>query len=178
MTDVDHTGHHHDYNVPSHAESASEPVEFDREIQYHQLVLMGVSLLVVALLSGVLVFFMLRSLVRWRDQAETTPIVKAAPEEMTGPKLLARPPQELETVRAAEKQQLESYGWVDQQGGVARIPIARAIDIAAEKGLPGAAPAAPSTTGAAAAAPAPGAAPATAPAPAPAHAPAPGGHAG
>jgi hypothetical protein len=137
MTDVDHTGHQHDYNVPSHAESASEQVEFDREIQYHQLVAMGIGLLVVALLSGVLVFYMLRGLIRWRDQQDgPPPVVTSAPTEMTAPKLLARPPLELQTLRDAENEQLDSYGWVDQKQGVARIPVARAIDIAAEKGLP------------------------------------------
>ncbi len=31
---------------------------------------------------------------------------------------------------------LSSYGWVDQKAGIARIPIARAIDIVAAQGLP------------------------------------------
>lgn len=31
---------------------------------------------------------------------------------------------------------LNSYGWVDQKAGIARIPIARAIDIVAAQGLP------------------------------------------
>lgn len=31
---------------------------------------------------------------------------------------------------------LNSYGWVDQKNGIARIPISRAIDIIAAQGLP------------------------------------------
>jgi hypothetical protein len=42
----------------------------------------------------------------------------------------------LQAVRAAENQMLNSYGWVDQQKGIIRIPIARAMDLVARKGLP------------------------------------------
>ena len=39
-------------------------------------------------------------------------------------------------MRAAEEQVLTTYGWVDQQKGVVRVPIDRAIDLLAQKGLP------------------------------------------
>jgi hypothetical protein len=32
--------------------------------------------------------------------------------------------------------QLNSYGWIDQQAGVAHIPIERAMDLVVERGLP------------------------------------------
>ncbi len=35
-----------------------------------------------------------------------------------------------------QEDQLNSYGWVDQQAGVAHIPIERAMDLVAERGLP------------------------------------------
>ena len=35
-----------------------------------------------------------------------------------------------------EKAVLESYAWVDRSAGLARIPIDRAMEIAASKGLP------------------------------------------
>lgn len=35
-----------------------------------------------------------------------------------------------------EEKVLNSYGWVDQKAGIARIPISRAIDIIAAQGLP------------------------------------------
>jgi hypothetical protein len=31
---------------------------------------------------------------------------------------------------------LQSYGWIDQQKGVVRIPIERAMELTAERGLP------------------------------------------
>jgi hypothetical protein len=168
---------------PAHAHELpyappAEEVEFDREIQFHQLVWMGVGLLVIALISAVLVFFMLRGFVSWRAATAGPPSLVAPPGESSAPKLLARPERDLAEVRAAEKEQLESYGWVNQAGGVAHIPIERAIDIVAAKGLP------PATAPAAGAPPAaaPGATPAASPAPpaasgaAPAPAPTGGAH--
>jgi hypothetical protein len=180
MTKRDQTGYEHDYDVPSHAEAAHEQVEFDREIQYRQLIWMGVVLLVTALVSGVLVFFLLKGFIHDEDKKEgaIAPPIAIGPTEMSAPKLLARPAAELQRVHDAEAEQLDSYGWVDAQGGIARIPIERAIDIAAAKGAvpdvgaglaapapppaaPGsAAPAAGAATGAPAASPAPSASPA------------------
>jgi hypothetical protein len=38
--------------------------------------------------------------------------------------------------RLSEEQRLQSYGWVDQNAGIIRIPIDRAMDLIAERGLP------------------------------------------
>ena len=39
-------------------------------------------------------------------------------------------------MRAAEDKILNGYGWVDQAHGVVRVPIDRAIDMLAQRGLP------------------------------------------
>jgi len=52
------------------------------------------------------------------------------------PRLEETPVQDLKKFRAAEDQVLNSYGWVDQGKGVVRIPIERAIDLLAQRGLP------------------------------------------
>lgn len=54
------------------------------------------------------------------------------------------PPPRLETAegadyaayQAAEQQRLSSYAWVDRQAGRVSIPIARAMDLVAQRGLP------------------------------------------
>lgn len=43
---------------------------------------------------------------------------------------------EIKDFRLAEEKTLNSYGWVDEQAGVARIPIERAMEIIAQRGLP------------------------------------------
>jgi hypothetical protein len=52
------------------------------------------------------------------------------------PRLQAAPITDLKDMRAAEEQILKGYGWVDQAHGVVRIPIDRAIDLLAQRGLP------------------------------------------
>ena len=46
------------------------------------------------------------------------------------------PLDEMGRVRKETSEKLNSYGWVDKPGGVARIPIDRAKEMLAEKGLP------------------------------------------
>ena len=46
------------------------------------------------------------------------------------------PAQELQQWRAAEEESLRSYGWVNKEAGIVRIPIARAMELLAERGLP------------------------------------------
>ena len=52
------------------------------------------------------------------------------------PRLQTYPFDDIKELRKEENKILEHYAWVDQNGGVVRIPIERAIDVLAEKGLP------------------------------------------
>ena len=62
---------------------------------------------------------------------------RAAPPE---PRLQTDAPADLNDFRAEEKGELESYGWMDRQKGVVRIPVERAMALLLERGLPGAEP--------------------------------------
>ena len=52
------------------------------------------------------------------------------------PRLEVTPITDLEAMRAAEDQVLNSYAWIDKAHGVVRIPIDLAIDLLAQRGLP------------------------------------------
>ena len=52
------------------------------------------------------------------------------------PKLQVRPTLDLQTFRAQEDAELNRYGWVDKTSGIVRIPIARAMDLLLQEGLP------------------------------------------
>jgi hypothetical protein len=52
------------------------------------------------------------------------------------PRLQVNPAQELREMRRAEEALLTSYGWVDQEAGLVRIPIARAMEMLVASGLP------------------------------------------
>jgi len=43
---------------------------------------------------------------------------------------------QLNSIRLAEEQKLNSYGWVDEKAGTVRIPIERAMELLAQRGLP------------------------------------------
>jgi hypothetical protein len=52
------------------------------------------------------------------------------------PQLQPDPVADLNKFRAAVDERLNTYGWVEQKGGVLHIPIERAIDVVAQQGLP------------------------------------------
>jgi hypothetical protein len=71
-----------------------------------------------------------------RARLEVTPSpVFEARQLPPEPRLEVSPQQDLRQMRAAEMALLHSYGWVDRQAGIVRIPIERAIDILAARGL-------------------------------------------
>lgn len=53
-----------------------------------------------------------------------------------GPRLQAEPAEDLATYLAREKALLESYAWVDEEAGIARIPIEQAMQLLAQRGWP------------------------------------------
>lgn len=85
------------------------------------------------------------------EQAEDSrPAMMIAPNDMqsmgrvpAGPKLLTNEPMALRAYRDAQASRLHSYGWVDRAGSVVHLPIARAIELTVERGLPVAAEPAP-----------------------------------
>jgi hypothetical protein len=52
------------------------------------------------------------------------------------PRLSVDPGAELQSLRAEEDQALKTYGWIDPDRGLVRVPIDRVIDLLAQKGLP------------------------------------------
>ena len=48
------------------------------------------------------------------------------------PRIQVNPDRDIEELRASERAQLESYGWVDRTAGIAHIPIERAMSLVAE----------------------------------------------
>ena len=52
------------------------------------------------------------------------------------PRLEEQPAAELANLRRAEDRRLSSYGWIDRQQRVVHVPVERAIEILAERGLP------------------------------------------
>ena len=56
------------------------------------------------------------------------------------PRLQVQPRNELREFCAGQTETVNSYAWIDQRMGVARIPVTRAMDLLAERGLPSRSP--------------------------------------
>jgi hypothetical protein len=52
------------------------------------------------------------------------------------PRLQTNPREDLGELRAREDERLQTYGWVDKNAGVVRIPIDAAMKLILERGLP------------------------------------------
>src|SRR6185503_14862004 len=95
----------------------------------------GIALVLVCLTSLALLFAMFRF---YSDRLHARPGAAVADPAnvFPQPRLQQTPVRDLDAVRATEDQTLTTYGWVDQQKGIVRIPIDRAIDLLAARGLP------------------------------------------
>lgn len=95
--------------------------------------------LVVLLLAGI---FLMKALFGFlsaehkRTDAPPSPLASELPTEPPLPRLQKTPVQDLTKLREEEKTALGNYGWVEQNAGVVRIPIDRAVDLVLERGLP------------------------------------------
>ncbi len=101
----------------------------------------------------VLFFFILRGMYAYLDayqkahQPPQSSLVKTtkadtrmvAPEDITKfpqPRLERNERLEINDFRLEEEKKLNSYGWVDEKTGVVHIPIERAMQLVAQRGLP------------------------------------------
>ena len=83
----------------------------------------------IGLLFGLLKFFQSREETSVANTVEPT---KMFPQ----PQLQKTPIPDLKSIRAEEDKLLNGYAWVDQPKGVVRIPVDRAIEVLAQRGLP------------------------------------------
>lgn len=78
---------------------------------------------------------------RWLEQrqapeARRNEPAPASDELAPQPRLQANPNRDYVEFAAQQEQLLNSYGWVDREQNIVRIPIAQAIDRAVKEGLP------------------------------------------
>ncbi len=141
-----------------HAAPAGAPERYDEELGVKGIVTFGVVIALVVAASFV-GMWQLSKLLKAREVArdpEPSPVVEARqPRPRPRAALQAAPNADMAVQRAEEEKALTSYGWVDEGAGIARIPVARAIELVAERGLPEV-PAAAAAPAAPASAPAPG----------------------
>jgi hypothetical protein len=99
--------------------------------------LFGIALTAVIVAAAVITTLLIHFKAAEQSRQET-PIPRLAGEREATPepRLQLDGNKELRQMRAAEDAALNSYGWVDRSSGSVRIPIERAMEILAKKGLP------------------------------------------
>jgi len=102
--------------------------------------------------AGILVYFVLWGLYHYLDayqrnhqppqnplvqsEADTRNVPPQAIQKFPQPRLEKNERVEINDFLLKEEQTLNSYGWVDQKDGVVRLPIDRAMQLIAQRGLP------------------------------------------
>lgn len=121
--------------------------------------------LISLVVTGILIYYLLWGMFHYLDaynrqherpvspmvvpEEETRTAGRAQIQQFPEPRLEEDERTELNDFRYREEEQLNSYGWVDQSAGIVHIPITRAMQLIAQRGLPttpqaGAEPAPPS----------------------------------
>ena len=106
------------------------------DVRLRPILMLG-AVLVVGAVIGHLVLWGLFSFVTGRlAQVDPPPPPLARTDQPPpAPRLQVSPRADWREMVAAHNQMLNSYGWVDQERGIARIPIERAMDLVLERGL-------------------------------------------
>lgn len=118
--------------MPETKPPAAEP----RDASPRAIVWFGAGLMLTLVVAFAVVHFFEKAL--RRDVPITTPAPTAA---FGSPPLQTVASEDLARFRGEQARKLHSYGWVDRRKGIIRIPIERAMDLIAERGLPARAPA-------------------------------------
>jgi hypothetical protein len=111
-----------------------------RDINVFQVSAFGIGLLLSCIVTVFAMWVMFRFLYHREDEKNASnpaaAMMSQRPALPPEPRLQAEPKIELKDLRADEDAILSSYGWIDPDKGIVRIPIDQAIDIVAQKGLP------------------------------------------
>lgn len=108
--------------------------------------------LISLVIVGILVYYLLWGMFHFLDaynrqherpvspmvipEEETRTVAKGQIQQFPEPRLEEDERTELNDFRYKEEEHLNSYGWVDQSAGIVHIPITRAMDLIAQRGLP------------------------------------------
>src|SRR5215831_1692976 len=127
----------HDTSEPDPAIARS------RDVNVRGVLLFGLWLLVGSIAAMAAMFGLFRLLERRQERTDkllppqvAVSLQRTPPEPRLEPDPLAL----RRELRAEEDARLTSYGWVDRSSGVVRIPIARAMELLLERGVPGGKP--------------------------------------
>ncbi len=131
--------HHGDAHLYDDAFVHNEDVAHEHsDVNVRQLLLYTAGLTITCVVCAVIVLGLFTVFERQaaKNDPQLSPLAVPAGQLPPGPRLVTNEPAVLEKQRAIEAETLDTYGWVDQPGGVARVPIADAKKRLLHNGLP------------------------------------------
>jgi hypothetical protein len=114
-------------------------VHEESDVNVGAIIRFGIGLLLVGAVVHVFLWWLVGTYDRQHERAQTQVYPLAAGQQdrlPPFPRLQDNPQRELQELRAKQKALLEGYGWVNEEAGVARIPIEDAMKMVVERGLP------------------------------------------
>jgi len=124
----------HPVNTEHHATPSPNGAGHEqREVDVRFIVVSLITLLIGAFLCCLLVIGIFRYFHNEYLPPQATELAPQLPPE---PRVEEKPYLQLQNLRMLEDHVLSTYAWVDQSQGTVRIPVDRAIDMVAQKGLP------------------------------------------
>ena len=113
-------------------------VPVDADVNIRAVFGFGIALFVVAAVIHLLVWVLFGFFAgETATSTAAPPAITAAPDRVPPePRLQTNPREDLRELRAHEDEVLNSYGWVDKNAGVARIPIDEAMKLTLQRGFP------------------------------------------
>ena len=126
-------------NTPANQLPVHPEVQYEHtDVNSRQVIYLGAGVLVGAWIFVVLLYYFLTFLVPYRAAAGPPPPARAAGRTLVPPepRIQPSPAADLRQFRASENAQLNSYGWVDRPHGIVSIPIDKAIELTAQRGIP------------------------------------------
>jgi len=122
-------------------EAAASPQSHheERDVNIRAILAFGAGLIAVAIVIHVLVWLLFMYF-NAREAAQPPAEYPLATEQKRRlppePRLQTNPREDLRELRAGEDELLTTYGWVDRNVGVVRIPIDEAMKLVIQRGLP------------------------------------------
>jgi hypothetical protein len=108
----------------------------DVNLRFAANVIVGLLLITLAGMAVSLWFFEQQGVRRAAAETPVSPLAATLPQQPPEPRLQVTPGVDYQKYRAEQEALLSSYAWIDSKNGIARIPIDRAIELLAERGLP------------------------------------------
>jgi hypothetical protein len=121
---------------PKDEHGAEEPRYEKRDANLPALLQFGFWLAIVIAVAVIGMKFTLNYFQRVMPEGKPASPMSDARTLPPAPRLQVHPRQELHDYCTGQQQDVTSYSWVDQQNGIVRIPVDRAMELILERGLP------------------------------------------